>query len=229
MLSNDVAFLLKTRSFLQKQKAQKELLERQFSESCKVIEARKAEIENLTKARWLFSEAAKMTQERVKGYIEEVITMCIQSVFVDRPFRFLVDFNFKRNKSECTLKVQEGDKEPYTPKDQMGGGIIDVISIGLRTAMWGLENPKSNNAIFLDEPMKFVGKGEMLFRAGQMLREISHKLGIQLIINTHEPELAEIGDRSWFVSHDGVLSHIEQVGKEKEEARVSPIRTRKKE
>lgn len=227
MSSND--YLKKARTFVEKKKAQEELLKRQFGEIGVEISSKKEQVGDLIKARWLFSEAARLTQEKVKGYLEETITMCIRSLYTNRPFRFLADFNFKRNKSECLLRVQDGEKEPYVPKESMGGGVCDIISIGLRPTMWKLENPRSINTIFLDEPFKFVGKGEMLLKAGKLLREISRRFNIQFIINTHEPELSEIADRSWFIIHDGERSLVDRKGGGKEqEAEASPVRIRKR-
>jgi hypothetical protein len=44
-----------------------------------------------------------------------------------------------------------------------------------------------------------------------MLREVSHELGLQLIIITHEDSLIEIADRAWNVEHDGRESHVNQI------------------
>ena len=157
------------------------------------------EYDNHNKARWVLTEVAKATQERFKERVESLTTMAIQSVF-DRPFKFILEFERKRNKLECRPIVMEGDNE-HVPKDDMGGGIIDVISFALRVVLWSLQQPKSRNTLILDEPMKYVGKGDLLDRAGVMLREISHKLGIQLILVTHEPLLAEIADVAYSVEH----------------------------
>jgi len=227
-MSSNKEYLKKARYFVEKKKAQEELLKAQLIEVSAEIEGKRILVADYTKARWLFSEAAKLTQEKIKGYLQETITMCIRSVYLSRPFNFLADFEFKRNKSECLLRVQDGEKEPYIPKTQMGGGTCDVISLGLRPAMWKLEEPRSTNTIFLDEPLKFLGKGELLMRAGSLLREISRRFNIQFIINTHEPELAEIGDRSWFITHDGTRSIVSQKGKEEKEEAVSPIRIRRR-
>ncbi len=170
------------------------------------LDAIKANYENLIKARWILTEVAKETQIRFKAKVESLVTMAIQSVF-DRPFKFVLEFERKRNKLECRPVVMEGDSE-YTAKDDLGGGIVDVISFAMRIVLWSLQQPRSRNTIILDEPMKFVGKGELLDRAGQMLKEISHKLGIQLIIVTHEPQLAEIGDIAYLVEHKKGKSHV---------------------
>ena len=137
--------------------------------------------------------------------------MAIKSIF-DRPFQFKVDFDLKRNKSECFLRIQEGeDEEPFVPKDELGGGMLDTISFALRIVLWSLQSPRSSNTILLDEPFKFVGQDELLDRAGQMLKEISNRMEIQFIITTHQPKLTEIADKAWKVTHDGKHSIVTQI------------------
>lgn len=163
------------------------------------LEQSEKDLENYTKARWVLTEVAKLTQERFKAKVETLVTMVIQSVF-DRPFKFSLEFTRERNRFVCTPKVMEGDYE-YIPKDDMGGGIIDLISFALRIVLWSVERPASRNTFVLDEPMKFVGKGELLMKAGKMIREISHKMNCQIIMVTHEPELSAIADAAWKVEH----------------------------
>lgn len=162
---------------------------------------------NLLKARFVIAEVAKQTQNKFKSYVESMVTSAVRSIF-DRDFKFLVDFEIKRNKSECLLRIQEGDSEPFIPELELGGGMLDTISFALRIVLWSLQNPRTRNILLLDEPFKFVGTDELLDRAGQMLREISHKMGLQLLITTHQPKLAEIADRSWTVSLENGVSKV---------------------
>lgn len=186
----------------------------------KLIEKKNFELEDMVhrsevfvKARWVLSEVARLTQERFKEKVETLVTTAIRAVF-DRPFKFVLEFERKRNKLECRPVIKEGDVE-YVPKDDMGGGIIDVLSFALRVVMWSLQRPRTRNVIVLDEPMKYVGKGELLDRAGRMLREVSKGLGIQLILVTHEPQLIEIADRAYSVRHNGKKSVVDLVKGEK--------------
>jgi len=183
----------------EKLKSERNLLQNQKKERLTFLDQIKSKHENYTKARWVLSKVAEQTQLRFKEKVESLVTMAIQSVF-DRPFQFILIFEQKRNKFECRPVVMEGDIE-YVPKDDMGGGIIDIISFALRVVLWSLQKPKTRNILILDEPMKYVGKGDLLDRAGNMIREISHRLGLQLLLVTHEPELSSIGDISYNVEY----------------------------
>ena len=179
-------------------KTEQRLLLRTKQELEQYINEKEKVVDDLTKARWVLSEVLRITQEKFTGYVENLVTMAIQAIW-DRKTKFIARFEIKRNKSECQLLVQEGDGEPFVPKDEDGGGLVDVISTALRVVLWSLEKPRSRNVLLLDEPFKNVGN--LLPRAGQMLKDISEKLGIQLIINTHDKALMDIADRSWTVTH----------------------------
>jgi DNA repair exonuclease SbcCD ATPase subunit len=163
--------------------------------------------ENKEKARYVLNEVLKITQSNCKEYIEEMVTLALQMVF-ERDFKFKLELEIKRNKSECRLLVQEGHGDPFVPKEEMGGGMVDLISIILRMIMWSLEQPRTDGVFILDEPLKFLGHGELLNRAIYIIRDISTKLGLQLIIVTHEPELIALADKSWIVTHNGVKSTV---------------------
>lgn len=192
-------------------KARNKLLRENLDKVLDEIVTEKEKIEAKVKARWVLTEVAALTQKRFKEKVENLVTMAIRAVF-DRPFQFILEFERKRNKMECRPEIKElvnGKHRTYDPSEDMGGGIVDIISFALRVVLWSLENPRSRNIIVLDEPMKNLGK--LVTLAGQILREISHKLNFQLIIITHEDALIEVADRAYYVSHDGNMSHLELV------------------
>ena len=89
------------------------------------------------------NEFSKISQEKFKEKIESLVTMFIQAVF-DRPFTFHLEFQKKRNNIECVPIIKEGEDE-FSPKDDMGGSILDLISFAFRIVLWSLESPRSIN------------------------------------------------------------------------------------
>ena len=155
---------------------------------------------DLQKARWVLNEVSKQTQERFKSKVESLVTTAIRSVY-GRALRFELIFEEKRNRFECKPVIWEGDVLYENPDEEMGGGILDVISFALRVILWYLSENRTRNVLILDEPMKFVGR-RLIHQAGRMLREISYKLGLQIILVTHEDELIEIGDKCYHVGYE---------------------------
>jgi len=166
-------------------------------------------LRDTVEAREIINKSLDITHARIKARIDGLLTLAINSVF-DRPFSFDLRIEKKYNRIVCTPVIKEGEEE-YIPKDAMGGGIIDIISFAFRVVLWSLEHPRSRNVFVLDEPMKFVGKGDMLIRAGNILKELSHRLGFQLIIVTHEKELGDIADRAYLIEHKKGISEATMI------------------
>ena len=112
-------------------------------------------------------------------------------------------FVMKRGKTEADLFfVRDGNR--VTPLEASGYGMVDIASFALRVAMWSLQRPRSRNVLVLDEPLKFLSRGYQS-KASTMLKEISRKLGLQIIMVSHSQELIESADRVFGVSiKDGV-------------------------
>ena len=146
MISMDIS---KYRNRLEQRKAERLLIKSRIEDLDESLGTLTMFRDDAIKARWVMTEVARITQEKFKDRIETLVTMAIQAVF-DRPFYFIVNSTINRNKTECQLLVKEGiDAEPFVPKDEMGGGLLDVISLALRVVLWSMERPRSNNVFLL--------------------------------------------------------------------------------
>jgi len=218
------------RDKLERLKSKRDFLQEQIDKCLVEIQNKKQELENYVRARKIIVDVALLTQKHFVEYVQSLVTMAIRAVF-DRDFYFIVNYENKRNKSECELLVKEGENgEPFIPKNEMGGGLLDIISIALRVVIWSLMRPQSRPIMFLDEPMKFVGSsGGMLERTIKMIKEISERLGIQFIINTHEKDIFMLADKCYIVSHNGVYSEVSVLNndaEDKEESASKKIKRR---
>jgi len=166
----------------------------------------KKNLKNNLKAREIINKVVDITHHNLKERIDSLVTLAVKSVF-DRNFTFELFMQKKYNRIICTPIIKEDGNE-YFPKDEMGVGIIDIISLALRVVLWSIEDPRSRNIFVLDEPMKFVGKGVILKRVGKILSELSSRLAFQLLIVTHERELSEISDRAYHVEYANKMSNL---------------------
>ena len=202
------------------------LLDQQFKQKKQQAEILKKQIDIQQKARWIITEVAQNTQQRFCIKFENLVSMAIQSVF-DRPLQFCLEIERKRNKMECSMMIKEvvnGQERIYDDiEGDIGGGVIDVVSFACRIVLWSLQNPRSRNVLIFDEPGKNLGILLPLF--GQMVVEISRKLGFQIIIITHDISLMEIADRSYQVTHDGNKSSVKLVKtRTAEELKKAPVK-----
>lgn len=178
--------------------------------------------DQLIKAQWVLAQVIRLTQNRFKKKVENLVTMAVKAVFVDRNFTFELDFRTdKRSKFEVLPIIKE-DGETFTPKDDMGGSLVDIISIALRVVLWRLQKPQSRAVFLLDEPFRNLGSGEELILGAKFISQLSHnkKMPIQFIIVTHEEEIIGVSDRAWMVTYENGRSVVKLVkGKIKQKKR----------
>ena len=155
----------------------------------------------------MIAEAGQFTQSYLKEYIESMVTTALQAVF-EEDYKFIIDFDIKRNKPEASLKLLIRGEE-VDPSNSVGGGILDIASFAFRIVLWSIKNPKSNNIIILDEPFRFLHGN--IENAIKMTKEISNKLNIQFIIVSQIPEIAEGADKVWGVVHNGEHSEVKEM------------------
>jgi DNA repair exonuclease SbcCD ATPase subunit len=198
------------------------LLRRQFAELVEKIVLLNDELEDLTAAKQILSDAVRITQQQMSKYIQSLVTLAIRSVFTDSDYKFVVDYKTRKDgRVEVSLLVQEGEQEPFNPEDEQGGGIVDIISFALRVVMWSIQAKRSRNVLILDEPFRFTGAYTEL--AGKMLKEVSQKLGIQVIMITHDRErFMAIADRAWEVTKEQGRSSVRRVEVKERNRRENP-------
>ena len=159
-------------------------------------------------AKEIIRTVGQKTQEQIQFHIEDIVSMALNAVF-DNPYKFTVEFVQRRNKTECDLYfVRDGNK--VDPLTASGVGAVDVAAFALRIASWSMSSPHSRNTIILDEPFRFLSKNYQE-QASLMLKEISQKLGIQMIIISHEEALTENVDAIFQVSIKKGISDVKRI------------------
>lgn len=161
-------------------KGQRKQIERDLSSLNSSLKSLKRDIINTEQAQVILQTVAKQTQQELEYHISELVTLALESVFED-PYEFKIEFVEKRGKTEAELWFVK-DEEKLDPKISSGGGVIDVCSFALRIALWNLKKPKSRNTLILDEPFKHLKGFEENVKVIQMIKLLSEKLGLQIIM-----------------------------------------------
>jgi len=157
----------------------------------------------------IFQEVAAKTQTKFTETVEKLVTMALQDVY-DKNFRFKLILERKRSKIECRPTIKEGKFE-YDLKTEKGGGLIPIISIAMRIVLWQLMPNRTRNIFILDEPIKCNLGGEMILKTFAMLKSISEKMGVQIILVTHHEDLKDIADKVFEVRQENGISYITEI------------------
>ena len=169
------------------------------------------ETESLNKfrdARQICQVVLASTQVQFKIDVEALMTLAIQSVF--NRFEFQLEWKTGATRSDLNFNVLDRGNV-MNLEDDLGCSILDVISLSSRPVFHQYQKDQSRKLFIADEPAKWVGQGVFLERTCELLRQISHERGYQLIIITHEKRIAEIADKAFWVQNDGVQSTISEL------------------
>ena len=180
------------RNRVEQQKGKKAQIEKDLKEAQSTLREKKYSLHQHEQAREIIREVGLKTQQSLQFHISDITTLALDAVFPN-PYELQVEFVQRRNKTECDLYfVRYGNK--IDPLTASGVGAVDVAAFALRIASWSMSQPRTRNTIILDEPFRFLSE-DYQEQASIMLKEISQRLGIQFIIVTHEPVLANYADR----------------------------------
>lgn len=152
------------------------------------LEKRQIAIE---KTQVLLQTTAQETQQTFKVHLEDIVQTALDTCFPGQ-YTFCVEFLLKRSSTVCDIYLEDKNGFRTNPMGAAGGGVVDIISLALRLAIWTLTKP--DNVLVLDEPFKWLSAG-LRPLAGEMISTLSSKLGIQIIMVTHDDSLVEIADR----------------------------------
>ena len=206
MSSQTGSYLREWKTWIDGQDALLEHTKDELFQSKKKVGVTKIRLGNVTEAHNVLIEATAATQNQVKEFVEELVSLALQSVF-GIEYSFILEFHERRGQVELEPIIM-WQQEPRSPRDEVGGGVVDVASFALRLVLWALSAKRSSPVFILDEPFKFVSK-DMTDSIAAMLKSVADLLGIQIIMVSHDDGLIAAADRSWTVTKKGDVSVVE--------------------
>ena len=195
-------------SRIDRHKGKRELLTQTRKHLQEREKEKKAEQKKLSEAIGIAKAVALKTNQTFRTRFEQLVTMALQSVFTYRNFRFTLE-PVENKKSVFYQPTIWSDGNPYDPNYDMGGGVRNICSIASRICAWSMMKKRTRNTFILDEP--FIWAGDLTPTAAEMLREISTKANLQIIMVTHNESLIDIGDRVYKIEHDGETSSVRKI------------------
>ena len=190
----------KIKELYQQSKGMKIQIEKDLESNKSHLDEMNLRMKRLEDAQTFLQKVAQETQEHLKFKIEAIVNLVLETCFPGE-YSFRLNFNISRGKTEAELVfLSQSSDRPIDPMNASGGGVVDIACFALRIASYVLEQG-IDNVIVLDEPMKFVSK-DLLDSAGEILKVLSTKLGLQIIMVTHENKFIDIADKVFEVKKD---------------------------
>jgi DNA repair exonuclease SbcCD ATPase subunit len=198
------------RNKLERQKGKRIEIENTVSTLQIDLQEKKRDLRRHEQAREIIKEVGQKTQEQLSVHISDITSLALESVFND-PYELLVEFVQRRNKTECDLKfVRDGNT--LDPMKDSGVGATDVAAFALRIASWSMQIPHTVPVLLLDEPFKHLKGIEQNQRVLEMIKEISKRMGIQIITISDEriprEDIVEAADKVFEISIKNKISKV---------------------
>ncbi len=139
-------------------------------------------------AQQILQLCAQAVQQQAHARVSKVVTSCLDAVFGDASYEFLIKFERKRGKTDAVL-VFRRDGVDFTPTISTGGGVVDVAAMCLRVVCLCLHRPRLSKVLVLDEPLKFVSS-KYQANVKQMLEKLATDLNVQIVMVTHQTAIS---------------------------------------
>jgi len=195
---------------LERKKGQKEQILTSTTKVKDIIKGLEKDIIISEKARTIMQIVAQETQQELEYRLSEMVSLCLKSVFPN-PYELVVKFVTRREKAECDLLFKRHDLL-RKPKEASGIGSVDVGAFGLRIASWSLSKPRTRPLLLLDEPFKHLKGIDANIKVIQMVKALSKKLGLQIVMISDErvpmEEIEKGADKIFKVTMKNDISSI---------------------
>lgn len=156
-------------------------------------------------------ESVRSVRDKTLRSIEAVANEALQVVY-DENLKLECDFGIKRDRSAVTLRyvkqIGDGQSVKRDPNGS-GCGVSDVVAFALRLVL--IKATGSEAVLIADEPFKWLGR-DQIPKAAALLKYLSHKLGIQIIVTSHHQALRDVADHSHEleVDEDGIVQVVSE-------------------
>lgn len=192
------------RTILNQKQGQRNLLIQQQEET-KVAKKKQEEyLLNTLKAREIIYSVAEETQKKLEYQVSNLVTSALAAVFPD-PYTFELRFVRRRNKTEADLIFLKNGNETDDLINTAGGGAVDIASFALRVALWSIK--RTRPIMIIDEAFRFLSL-DLQEKASDMIKEISSKLGIQVLMVSHLPGMIKAADKIIEVEYRDKESYV---------------------
>lgn len=171
------------------------------------LAALEAERNLLIASRELLQKVSTLVRYKISEQFAALATEALRFIFQREDLRFVVDLGIKGNLPVAAFFVEVGGYQ-VDPRDALGGSVYEVIGICLRLIC--LEVFKIEGPLILDEPLRSVDSIN-LDRSLEFILNYCKSTGRQLIIVTHNEQIARSADKLFEVVQDSGVSVVREL------------------
>jgi wobble nucleotide-excising tRNase len=185
---------------VQREKTEADLIRKRIQEHQEKKNLALREIERIEKAQNIIQIVAKETQQTLQYHISDLVTLAMEYVF-QQDIDVVLEYLDQNGKTIVDINVRKEGKS-IDPLFGSGGGVVDICSFALQLALWSLQPKRSRPVLILDEPLIRLKGSDLPVRGLSMIKQLCTKLGMQVIMVSHDAELIEGADKVFHITQD---------------------------
>jgi DNA repair exonuclease SbcCD ATPase subunit len=185
-----------------RKRTENDILAKQMQDNEKQMNANLHSLTIGQEALQFLEDVAQSRRNTMKSKIEGIISDALRVIY-GPDYRIELVYSTKNNRSSLEIELVK-----KTPKGEVrrtmegfGGGVSDSISVPLRLLIL-LGSRQTDKVCVLDESYKHVDP-ERIELVAKFIKEISHKLNMQIVLLSHHEAMQETAD---------VIFQIQDVG-----------------
>lgn len=151
----------------------------------------------------LLEDIANSRRGQVKDKLEGIISEALKLIY-GKNYSIELVYDVKNNRSHLDFQLVKETSKGTVKRNMsgFGGGVADIISVPLRLLVL-LGSKQTDKVCILDECYKHVDLDRIELVA-KFIKDISKKLGIQIIMSSHHEAMREEADTVYQItSEDG--------------------------
>jgi len=189
-------------------RGQAELLDRQAEEVQRTRAVLTHDAEIHKEALVILQSLEKKWRGAFEQALATVVSEGLSAVF-GRPITIGIESDLKRGVASVNITMTDGDVTTSILGAE-GGSVVNVVSFLLRVLLTISVRPPLRRLLILDEPFSHVS-AEYRPALCQLLREMAQRLEIQIVLVSHEEELADAAVVTYLVEKPGDEAEVKRL------------------
>ncbi len=180
----------------------------QLKKLCKERDETIANIDTRVKAINFVEGVASQERIAVKERVEKLITSCLHEVY-DDTYSVEFEYGIKGSKTSVEIYIVRKCNDGMVVKrgiDGIGGGVADTVSLPLKLIVL-MNDDEFDKVLVTDEPGKHLDTTRIV-KFAKFVQEISHKLGVQIIMSSHWGVMSDCADVVYSVELDDSVTRV---------------------
>jgi len=144
----------------------------------------------------------------VKERVEKLITSCLHEVY-DDSYSVEFEYGVKGNRTSVEIYIVRKCKDGLVVRrgiDGIGGGVADTVSLPLKLIVL-MNDSEFDKVLVTDEPGKHLDTTRIV-KFAKFVQEISHKLGVQIVMSSHWGVMSDYCDSLHRVELEDSVSNV---------------------